>query len=190
MVGILSFKPMFLAYAEFLSTNITEFFSIGVLSTYFSPCLYLYLELPQPSCRTLHKALLSILKFTGTHLKPCQGLRGWYVSLNALSLDTRMLCRTASSALQKSKKMMSVFFLIHQLCNPIIEDHHISQSWFTLSEAVLAVTNHLFIFHGLQHSFQEDVLWCVARHRGELTGLQFPWSSIFFIEQGNTCGTS
>lgn len=89
---------------------ISEFFSIGVLSTYFSPCLYLYLELPQPSCRTLHKALLSILKFTGTHLKPCQGLRGWYVSLNALSLDTRMLCRTASSALQKSKKMMSVFF--------------------------------------------------------------------------------
>ena len=36
---------------------------------------------------------------------------------------------------------------ILQCSNPIIEGHKICQAQFALSEAMLAVTNHLFIFH-------------------------------------------
>ena len=37
--------------------------------------------------------------------------------------------------------------LIHQCCNPIVEGHQICQAPFALSEALLAVTSHLLIFH-------------------------------------------
>ena len=37
--------------------------------------------------------------------------------------------------------------LVHQRCNPIVEGHQICQAQFALSEAMLAVTNHLLIFH-------------------------------------------
>ena len=55
--------------------------------------------------------------------------------------------------------------LIHQCSNPIIEDHQICQAQFALSEAMLAVTNHLLVFH--VHSFQEEKPHDLARHRGE-----------------------
>ena len=37
--------------------------------------------------------------------------------------------------------------LIHQCHNPTIEGHQICQARFVLSEAMLAVTNHLLTFH-------------------------------------------
>ncbi|GAB0189266.1 mitochondrial enolase superfamily member 1 [Grus japonensis] len=55
--------------------------------------------------------------------------------------------------------------LIYQQCNAIIEGHHVCQARFALSEAMLAVTNRLLIFHVPEHSFQEDLLHDLARHR-------------------------
>lgn len=49
----------------------------------------------------------------------------------------------------------------------IREGHQIGQSRFAVSEAVLAVTNHL-ISHVPQHSFQENLLYVLARHQGEI----------------------
>ena len=57
--------------------------------------------------------------------------------------------------------------LILWLCNPSVEGHHIFQAQFALSEAMLAVINQLLIFHVLSHSFQEDLLHDLARHRDE-----------------------
>lgn len=37
-------------------------------------------------------------------------------------------------------------FFIHQYCNPVIEGHQIWQAWFALTEAMLAVTNHLLAY--------------------------------------------
>lgn len=56
---------------------------------------------------------------------------------------------------------------IYQQCNCIVEGHKICQAKFTLSEAVLAVTNHLLIFHVPYQSFWEDLLHDLNGHRGE-----------------------
>ena len=63
-----------------------------------------------------------------------------------------------SDALYGSRQMMLVALPIFTKAVTPSEGHQIWQAHFALSESVLAVTNHLFIFHGLQHSFQEDVL--------------------------------
>ena len=55
----------------------------------------------------------------------------------------------------------------------IVKGHQICQASFALSEATLAVTNHL-IFHVPWHSFQEDLLYDLARHRGETDGPVVP----------------
>lgn len=94
--------------------------------------------------------------------------------------------RTMSDALYECRQMMLDALPIFTKAVTPSEGHRIWQAQFTLSKAVLAVTNHLFVFHGLWHRFQEDVLQCVARHRGELTGLQFPWVFQFLIGQENT----
>ncbi|KAK4827693.1 LOW QUALITY PROTEIN: hypothetical protein QYF61_020827 [Mycteria americana] len=50
--------------------------------------------------------------------------------------------------------------LIHQRCNPIIEGYLISQTRFALNEAMLAVINHLLIFHPvpmLDHPFSKEI---------------------------------
>jgi len=57
--------------------------------------------------------------------------------------------------------------LIHQYSNPIVEGHLICQAPFVRSEAMLAVINHLLILHVPYHSFQEDMLHDLDRHRGE-----------------------
>lgn len=44
------------------------------------------------------------------------------------------------------------------LCSPIRESHQIYQARFTLSEAMLAVSSRILIFHVPQHIFQVDLL--------------------------------
>ena len=63
---------------------------------------------------------------------------------------------------------ISCFPLIHQRCNPVMEEHQICQALFSLSKAMLAVTSHLSAFH--VHDFQEDLLHDLAGHRSK-TGL-------------------
>ncbi|KAK4821251.1 hypothetical protein QYF61_016550 [Mycteria americana] len=73
--------------------------------------------------------------------------------------------------------------LHHQRCNPIVEDHQICPARFALSEAMLAVASRLFIFHVPKHSFQEDLLHDLARHRG-----LYPWYSTKQIpEESKAC---
>lgn len=66
-------------------------------------------------------------------------------------------------------------FLIHQHHEPITEDVQNWQAWISLGEAMLAITNHIFIFH----SFQDDLPHDLPRHWGETEQLLF--SSVFLI---------
>lgn len=81
------------------------------------------------------------------------------------SLKTRMSCRTASNAGTMSNAVHKS--IIHQSCNLTVEVHQNCQASFALSEAMLAVNNHLSLFHVPKHSFQEDLLHDLARNRGE-----------------------
>jgi len=65
--------------------------------------------------------------------------------------------------------------LIHQCSNPITEGHHTCQALLALGEAMLAVTNHLLIFHVPLHSFQEYLLQDLAGHRGGTDWPVVPW---------------
>ena len=87
--------------------------------------------------------------------------------------------------------------LIHQCCNPLVELHQFCQAQFALSEAMLAVTNVLLVFHVPQHSFQEDPLHDLARHRGETDWPVVPWVFFFslfknggYISPFQSAGTS
>jgi len=48
----------------------------------------------------------------------------------------------------------------------VVDGHQICQELFSLLKQ-LAVTNHLLIFHVSLHSFQEDLLHNLAKHKGE-----------------------
>lgn len=86
--------------------------------------------------------------------------------------------------------------LIHQYCNPTTESQ-IFQALFALSEAMLIVTNHLLVFHVSYHSFQEDLLYDLAGHRGQADRSVLPClPSFHFLKGGDmfplfqTAGTS
>ena len=57
--------------------------------------------------------------------------------------------------------------LIHHCYNSVAGGYQICEAQFALSEAMLADTNHLLIFHVPQQSSQEDLLHDLARRRGE-----------------------
>ena len=57
----------------------------------------------------------------------------------------------------------------------------VCQARFALSEAMLAVTSHLLVLHVPEHSFQEDLLYDLARHRGETDWPVVPWVFLFSL---------
>lgn len=73
-----------------------------------------------------------------------------------------------------------------QHCNPILEGHQIYQAQFTLSEAMLTVSNHHLFFHVPQHSVLEDLLHDLAKHKGKMRLACVPWVFLFFFfKSGN-----
>lgn len=83
---------------------------------------------------------------------------------------------------------ISHFYFIHHRCNSSVKGHQIGQAQFTLSEAMLAVSNHRLVFHVPWHSFLEDLLHDLARHLGESSWPVFPGFSFFpFLKVGILC---
>jgi len=71
--------------------------------------------------------------------------------------------------------------LINEYCNTIVEGHQISQVRFALSEAMLAVINHLLIFHVPLHIFQKDLLQDLAGNRGDIDWPVVPQVFLFIL---------
>lgn len=211
---------------SFLSTNTPKCFSTGLLSIPSSPIPYLCLGLPWPMCRTLHLALMIVMRFAQAHFSSLsRSLRmtsfprsmlttphSWVLLANLLRVHsiplsmspTKMLNRSvywslrnlthhwsplghwpvycnslivtiqpipypqngpsikSSSHQLRQKDVMwdnvkcfaqvqvgnvSCSSLIHPCCNPSIEGCHICKASFAISEAMLAVTNHLLTLH-------------------------------------------
>lgn len=133
------------------------------------PCCqhrYLTLQVPVPTSEELHWSLIST----------------WTLSHNCLRVAIQKILYLGSGI---PITFMSIQFrdkellqdqcqsssLIHQHSTCIIKGHQIHQTGFSLNEAMLAVINHLLIFHVPQHSFQEDFIHDYAEHRRETSGL-------------------
>ncbi|KAK4815290.1 hypothetical protein QYF61_026195 [Mycteria americana] len=67
-VGFLGCKCILPGHVELFIHHLPQSFSSGLLSIHSPPSLYLCLALPQPMCRTLHLALLKLMRFTWAHL--------------------------------------------------------------------------------------------------------------------------
>lgn len=76
---------------------------------------------------------------------------------------------------------------INQTCNPITVDHQIFQAWFALSEAMLAITNHLSVYPMSYCSLQEDLLSDAARQRGETDWSVVPWVFLYSLFKNRGC---
>jgi len=82
--------------SSFLSTSRPKSFSSGLLSIHSLPSLYLYLGLPQPRCRTLHLALLNLMRLTQAHLSSLSRSL-WMASLpSSMSATSRSLVLSAN----------------------------------------------------------------------------------------------
>jgi len=68
--------------SSFSSNSTPKSFSAGLLSRSSSPSLYTYLGLPRPKHKTLHFALLNLIRFTRPHLsslsRPLWMTCSWY----------------------------------------------------------------------------------------------------------------
>jgi len=67
-IGLPGCKHSLLAHVKFLLTTTPQSFSVLLLPWNFSPSLYIYLRLPRPKCKTLHFALVNLIRFTRAHL--------------------------------------------------------------------------------------------------------------------------
>lgn len=66
-------------------------------------------------------------------------------NLHLCSLETRMLCRTVSSAFWEVDDV-SLSYLIHHFCKSIIEGNQVTRPWLAFSEASLFSMCFLWIF--------------------------------------------
>lgn len=85
---------------------------------------------------------------------------------NLSNLVSRMLWRTTSKALQKYWQMMTVVLsLFINAVTPLLKAINAAQALFALDKVMVAVSNHPPVLCMFQHSFQEDVLHDLSKHR-------------------------
>ena len=70
----------------------------------------------------------------------------------------------------------------------ITEGHQISQAQITLGEAILALSNHLPVFHTFQHICQEDLFHDLTRNGGKADSSVAP--RVLFTLFKNECDVS
>lgn len=77
--------------------------------------------------------------------------------------------------------------LTHHLCNSTVGCHKVCQAWFSCSEALVAVTNHIPTFHVPYKNFQEILLHDFGGHRDDTLfskwGLYSPFSSQWELQE-------
>lgn len=108
-------------------------------------------------------------------------------SLSGLFIKFMSLQIRDKDVMQKSVKCFAKFYidnigccsLIRQHCNPIMKGHQICQTWFAVREVMLAMTNHLPIFHVPEYRYLDDLLHDHTGHSGEINWTVIPLVSLF-----------